>query len=74
MYVGRECYGNEEKELEKRVVLKLTKPLAGRHHHVLCDNFFSSPSFFIKLLIRGIYACGTVHLHREGLPTDLIHA
>ena len=74
VYVGRECCGNEEKGLGKRVVLKLTEPLAGRHHHVFCDNFFSSPSLFIELLSRGTYACGTVHLHRKGLPIELRHA
>ena len=74
VYVGRECCGNEEKGLGKRVVLKLTEPLAGRHHHVFCDNFFSSPSLFIELLSRGTYACGTVRLHRKGIPIDLRHA
>ena len=43
VYVGWECGGNEEKGLGKSVVLKLTKPLAGCHHHVFRDNFFSSP-------------------------------
>ena len=74
VYVGRECCSNEEKGLGKRVVLKLTEPLAGRHHHVFCDNFFSSPSLFIELLSRGTYACGTVRLHRKGIPIDLRHA
>ena len=53
VYVGRQCCGNEEKGLGKRVVLKLTEPLAGRHHHVFCDNFFSSPLLLRELLGRG---------------------
>ena len=43
VYFGRECCGNEEKGLGKRVVRKLTEPLAGCHHHVFGDNFVVHP-------------------------------
>ena len=56
------------------MVLKLTEPSVHCHHHVFCDNFICSPSLFRKLLSRGIYACGRVRLHREGLPIYLRHA
>ena len=35
------------------------------------DNFFSSVALFKELLGRGVYACGTIHTNRIGIPLFL---
>jgi len=35
------------------------------------DNFFSSPDLFDDLAQKKISCCGTVRLHRKGMPRDL---
>jgi len=35
------------------------------------DNFFSSPDLFDDLALKKICCCGTVRLHRKGMPNDL---
>ena len=35
------------------------------------DNFFSSPELFDDLAQKKISCCGTVRLHRKGMPKDL---
>lgn len=52
-------------------MLNLTSHLQGKHHHVYCDNFFSSPRLFDALLERGLYACGTVQVTAREFPADL---
>ena len=36
------------------------------------DNFFSSPDLFDDLAKKKISCCGTVRLHRKGMPKDLV--
>ena len=35
------------------------------------DNFFTSIALFKELLPPRLYACGTVHVNRVGLPSTL---
>ena len=35
------------------------------------DNFFSSPDLYDDLAQKKIFCCGTVRLHRKGMPKDL---
>ena len=35
------------------------------------DNFFSSPDLYDDLAHKKIFCCGTVRLHRKGMPKDL---
>jgi hypothetical protein len=35
------------------------------------DNFFSSPDLYDNLAQKKIFCCGTVRLHRKGMPKDL---
>ena len=52
----------DEVTLGARVVISRTKHLEGKNHHVYCDNFFTSPYLFLKLLQQGFYANGTLHV------------
>ena len=72
VYTGRaDTDRDEEFGLGARVVLSLTEPLHGRHHHVYCDNFFTSAALLINLLQNGTYGCGTVRQNSKDFPPDL---
>ena len=52
-------------------VTNLTRGVEGFGHKLYMDNFFSSPDLFDDLAQKKIYCCGTVRLHRRGMPKDL---
>ena len=70
IYTGRK--GNQtEKGLGWRVVTELTKDVAGKHHHVYFDNYFTSVGLLEELLEYGTYGCGTARTDRKGFPKEL---
>ena len=46
-------------------------PFTYRHHHVYCDNFFSSVDLSLNLERNGLYTCGTLRTNRKGYPEDM---
>ena len=54
-------------------VTNLTRRIEGYGHKLYMDSFFSSPDLFDDLAQKKIYCCGTVRLHRKGMPRDLKH-
>jgi hypothetical protein len=52
-------------------VRNLTRRVEGVGHKLYMDNFFSSPDLFDDLAQKKIYCCGTLRLHRKGMPKDL---
>ena len=60
VYCGKSDSGQTVVGLGGKVVMNLTTCLVGKHYHIYCDNFFSSVDLFIRLLEKGIYACGTL--------------
>ena len=70
VYTGRE--GAQEKGLTHRVVTDLLYHFQNRSICVFMDYFYSSPSLFLELWMRGVNACGTVRSNRKGLPTALL--
>ena len=42
-----------------------------RFGHKLYKDFFSSPDLYDDLAQKKIFCCGTVRLHRKGMPKDL---
>ena len=69
VYIGAGT--SPEKGLGARVVKALTQSLAGKNHHIFCDNFFSGIELFADLEKDGIYACGTLRANRLHFPKDL---
>ena len=69
-YLGKS--GQVEPTTGESVVLDLIAGLEGRGHTVVCDNFFSSPSLFHKLLDLGTWATGTISGPRIGFPAGLL--
>ena len=47
VYTGKEV--STEKGLSTRVVKDLTRSIAGKNHHIYCDNYFSSVKLFLDL-------------------------
>ena len=70
VYTGKE--ESTEKGLSTRVVQDLTRSIAGKHHHIYCDNYFSSINLFLDLLQQDTYACGTLRSNRKGFPSDIM--
>ena len=70
VYTGR-TDGEVDVGLAGNVVLKLTRHITDKYHHVYFDNFFSSPKLLNILLAKKTYACGTVRRSRRGYPNDL---
>jgi len=52
-------------------VANLTRGVEGFGHKLYMDNFFSSPDLYDDLAQKKIFCCGTVRLHRKGMPKDL---
>jgi hypothetical protein len=52
-------------------VANLTRGVEGFGHKLYMDNFFSSPDLYDDLAQKKIFCCGTVGLHRKGIPKDL---
>jgi len=52
-------------------VANLTRGVEGFGHKLYMDNFYSSPDLYDDLAQKKIFCCGTVRLHRKGMPKDL---
>jgi len=52
-------------------VTNLTRGVEGFGHKLYMENFSSSPDLFDDLAQEKISCCGTVRLHRKGMPKDL---
>lgn len=64
IYTGKS--GNtSEKNLGSRVVLDLCESLFHKGYTVCLDNFFTSPSLMVKLLLKGVKAFGTTKRDRK---------
>lgn len=49
----------------------MVEPFENKHHHVFCDNYFSSVNLAEDLRKANTYMCGTVRPCRKNLPKDL---
>ena len=71
VYVGKPPGKEREIGLGKKVVLKLTRNLSGKNHHVLSDNYFNSFELQEELLARRLFGCGTVRGNSKHLPIPM---
>ena len=49
------------------------KRLESSHYKLYVDNYYTSPSLFLKLYQSGINACGTARTNREYYPTNIAY-
>lgn len=50
---------------------KLVSPHAGKHHHLIVDNYYTSVALCEKMLEKGIYVTGTIQSNRRNLPSSM---
>ncbi len=72
IYTGKEDGVVQEKGLCHRVVTELLTHFHHQNIRVFMDNYYTSTQLFTELIMRGIYACGTVRTNRKGLPPGLL--
>ncbi|KAK3106829.1 hypothetical protein FSP39_000814 [Pinctada imbricata] len=53
------------------VVMRLMQPHLNRYHHVVLDNYFSSPTLCEALYRENTYMTGTTRVCRKGMPKSL---
>ncbi|XP_048577744.1 piggyBac transposable element-derived protein 4-like [Nematostella vectensis] len=70
VYTGKKD-GGVQQGLGYQVVYDLTRKVAGKGHHVFCDNFFTSVKLAEDLLKDSIYLCGTTRSNRKDFPAEL---
>ena len=68
VYVGKPPGKEHEIGLVKKVVLKLTRNLNGKNHHVFYFNSFELQE---ELLARRLFGCGTVRGNSKYLPIPM---
>ncbi|XP_069128864.1 piggyBac transposable element-derived protein 4-like [Argopecten irradians] len=71
LYSGRQ--GNEDRStngLGYDVCMALIQPFLGKNHHLIVDNYYTSPTLCDALFDRGTYMTGTVRVYRRGMPSS----
>ena len=72
IYTGKNSsLSNNEVGLCTNVVLELISGLENMHPKLFVDNYYTSPTLFIKLYMKGVNACGTARAGRKFFPADL---
>ena len=71
VYLGKDRQRAAQHLTTHATVTNLTRGVKGFGHKLCMDNFFSSPDLFDDLAQKKISCCGTVRLHRKGMPKDL---
>ena len=69
VYLG--CQQNSTHGLAYDVAMKLCQHIAGKNHHMYCDNYFTSIRLFTDLLNMKVYASGTIRQNKGGLPGEV---
>ena len=65
--------GNEERSsngvgYDVHVCMRLVQPYIRRYHHLVTDNYFTSPALCEALFSSQTYMTGTVRVYRKGMP------
>jgi hypothetical protein len=71
LYLGAADERTEGDSVSKNAVLRVVSGLEGRGHVNVTDNYFTSPSLFLKLMSRGFWGTRTVRKSRHGFPSSL---
>lgn len=58
----------------EEIVVELMDPYLDKGYICYVDNWYSSPSLFVRLLQRNTYAVGTVRSNRKNMPTEMKHS
>ncbi|XP_046566282.1 piggyBac transposable element-derived protein 3-like [Haliotis rubra] len=73
IYKGRNLGGPPPRAgLGHSVVMDLMEQHLDKGHHIICDNFFSSPSLCHDLFDRKTFCTGVVAVRRKGMPSSFV--
>ncbi|XP_048251453.1 uncharacterized protein LOC125379246 [Haliotis rufescens] len=73
IYKGRNLGGPPPMEgLGHSVVLDLMEPHLDKGHHIICNNYFSSPSLCHALVDRKTFCTGVVAVRRKGMLSSFV--
>ena len=73
IYTGKNVETNTCAGLCTRVVLELMSGLEDYGLDLYTDNYYTGPELYLTLYKKGINACGTVRVNRNGFPKELVH-
>ncbi|XP_028298576.1 piggyBac transposable element-derived protein 4-like [Gouania willdenowi] len=68
VYVGKENAQTGKGQSYDAVMRLLNVPFLGKGYKLYVDNFYTSPTLFLDLLQKKIWACGTVRANVIGYP------
>ncbi|XP_061190378.1 piggyBac transposable element-derived protein 4-like [Saccostrea echinata] len=71
LYAGRQQDDPRSVHGVGYVIMQLIQPYLYRHHHVVCDNYFTSAALCDVLFESDTYMTGTVRVCRKGMPRSL---
>ena len=60
----------ENKTITHAIVMRLLGSLKKAGHHIYMDNYYTSPSLFVDMKLKGLRVCGTPRVDRKGMPLE----
>ena len=60
----------ENKTVTYVIVMKLLGSLKKAGHLIYMDNYYTSPSLFVDMKLKGLGVCGTALVDRKGMPLE----
>ena len=62
----------ENKIVTHVIVMRLLGSLKKAGHHIYMDNYYTSPSLFAEMKLKGLGVCGTALVYRKGMRLEWI--
>ena len=60
----------ENKTVTHVIVMRLLGSLNKAGHHICMDNYYTRPSLFVNMKLKGLGVCGTALVDRKGMPLE----
>ena len=57
----------ENKTVTHVIVMRLLGSLKKAGHHIYMDNYYTSPSLFVDMKLKGLGVCSTALVDRKGM-------
>ena len=60
----------ENKTVTHVIIMTLLGSLKKAGHHIYMDNYYTSPSLFVDMKLKGLGVCGTACVDRKVMPLE----
>ena len=60
----------ENKTVTHVIVMRLLGSLKKAGYHIYMDKYYTSPSLFVDMKLKGLGVSGTVRVDRKGMPLE----